>query len=141
DGGEPVLLTPEAADHAITLSTDGTYFVDAYSNATVPPVTVLLRADDGRTVATVAKAAIYRLLATGWPPPEEFTVKARDGKTDLYGMMFKPTDFVPSRKYPIVDYVYPGPQTGSVRGYGFTPSRADHQALAELGFIVVAVDG
>lgn len=141
DGGEPVLLTPEAADHSITLSPDGTYFVDAYSTSSVPPVTVLRRAADGSTVATVAKADISRLTATGWVPPEPFIVKARDGKTDLYGMMFKPTDFDPSRKYPIVDYVYPGPQTGSVRGYGFSPSRADHQALAELGFIVVAVDG
>jgi len=141
DGGEPVLLTPEAADHAITMSPEGTYFVDAYSTATVPPVTVLRRGTDGSTIATVAKADISRLLATGWVPPEPFTVKARDGKTTLYGMMFKPTDFDPSKQYPIIDYVYPGPQAGSVRGYGFSPSRADHQALAELGFIVIAVDG
>jgi dipeptidyl aminopeptidase/acylaminoacyl peptidase len=141
DGGEPVLLTPEAADHAITLSPDGTWFVDAYSTATVPPVTVLRRAADGSTVATVAKADISRLTATGWVPPEPFTVKARDGSTTLYGMMFKPTDFDPSKRYPIVDYVYPGPQAGSVRGYGFSPARADHQALAELGFVVVAIDG
>ncbi len=141
DGGKPVLLTPEAADHTITLSPDGTYFVDAYSTPVQPPVTVLRRADDGATVATIATADISRLKAAGWVPPVPFTVKARDGKTDLYGMMFKPTHFDPSKKYPVVDYIYPGPQTGSVRGRSFAAARADHQALAELGFIVVAIDG
>jgi dipeptidyl aminopeptidase/acylaminoacyl peptidase len=71
----------------------------------------------------------------------QFTVKARDGKTDLYGLMFKPTNFDPSKKYPIVDYVYPGPQTGSVGSRTFNAARGDHQALAELGFVVVAIDG
>jgi dipeptidyl aminopeptidase/acylaminoacyl peptidase len=141
DGGAPVLLTPEASDHDITLSPDGSYFVDVYSTPVVPPVTLLRRAGDGTTLATVATADISRLKAAGWVPPEPFTVKGRDGKTELYGMMFKPTNFDPARKYPIIDYVYPGPQTGSVRGYGFSASRADHQAVAELGFIVVAIDG
>ncbi len=141
DGGEPVLLTPEAADHTITLSPDGRLFVDAYSTPTTPPVTVLRQASDGHTVATVATADISRLLAAGWVPPTPFTVKARDGKTDLYGMLFKPTNFDASKKYPIIDYVYPGPQTGSVRGRSFSSARGDHQAMAELGFIVVAVDG
>ena len=144
DGGQPVLLTPEPADHEITLSDDGKYFVDSYSTTTTPPVTVLRDANDGQTiatVATVAKADITRLLATGWQPPVPFTVKARDGKTDLYGLMFKPTHFDPQKKYPIVDYVYPGPQTGSVDTFGFAASHYDHQSLAELGFIVVALDG
>src|SRR5690606_20715962 len=141
DGGEPVLLAPAAADPTVTLSPDGTWVVDACSAPVDPPVTVLRRADDGSTVATVAKADISRLKAAGWVPPVPFTVKARDGKTDLYGMMFKPTHFDANRKYPIVDYVYPGPQTGSVRGRSFSAARADHQALAELGFIVVAIDG
>ena len=141
DGGTPVLLTPEAADHAVTLSPDGRLFVDAYSTPTTPPVTVLRSADDGKTLATVATADISRLTAAGWVPPTPFTVKARDGKTDLYGMLFKPTHFDAAKQYPIIDYVYPGPQTGSVRGRSFSAARADHQALAELGFIVVAVDG
>ncbi|MFK2893400.1 S9 family peptidase [Dyella flagellata] len=141
DGGEPVLLTPEPADHTITLSDDGKYFVDSYSTTTNPPVTVLRDANDGHTLATVAKADIKRLLATGWQPPEQIVVKARDGKTDLYGLLFKPTHFDSSKKYPIVDYVYPGPQTGSVRTFGFSPAEGDHQALAELGFVVVALDG
>jgi dipeptidyl aminopeptidase/acylaminoacyl peptidase len=141
DGGEPTLLTPEAADHSVTLSPDGRLFVDAYSTPTTPPVTVLRRADDGRTVATVATADISRLRTAGWVPPIPFTVKARDGKTVLYGMLFKPTHFDAKKKYPLIDYVYPGPQTGSVRGRSFSPARGDHQAVAELGFIVIAVDG
>ena len=141
DGGQPTLLTPEDADHTISLSPDGKRFVDAYSTPTAPPVTVLRRAADGHTLATVATADISRLKAAGWVPPIPFTVKARDGKTELYGMMFKPTNFDPARKYPIIDYIYPGPQTGSVGGRSFLPSRGDNQALAELGFIVVAIDG
>ncbi|HVR82120.1 MAG TPA: prolyl oligopeptidase family serine peptidase, partial [Luteimonas sp.] len=141
DGGAPVLLTPEPADHRITLSPDGAYFVDSYSTPVAPPVTLLRRADDGKAVATVATADISRLRASGWMPPEPFTVKARDGKTELYGLMFKPTHFDPSKKYPIVDYVYPGPQTGSVGSRSFSAARSDHQALAELGFVVVAIDG
>lgn len=141
DGGKPTLLTPEDADHTISLSPDGKRFVDAYSTPTTPPVTLLRRAADGHTLATVATADISRLKAAGWVPPTPFTVKARDGKTELYGMMFKPTEFDPAKKYPIIDYIYPGPQTGSVGGRSFLPSRGDNQALAELGFIVVAIDG
>jgi dipeptidyl aminopeptidase/acylaminoacyl peptidase len=141
DGGKPTLLTPEAANHEITLSPDGKAFVDTYSSPTEPPVTVLRDSHDGHTLATVAKADISRLRAAGWVPPTPITVKARDGKTDLYGMLFKPTNFDPHKKYPIVDYIYPGPQTGSVRGRNFLASRGDNQALAELGFIVVAIDG
>ncbi len=141
DGGAPVLLTPENADHTISLSPDGKTFVDSYSTPTTPPVTVLRASVDGRIIATVAKADISRLKAAGWVAPVPFTVKARDGKTDLYGIMFKPSNFDPARKYPIIDYVYPGPQTGSVRGRSFMPARADHQAMAELGFIVIALDG
>ena len=141
DGGDVTLLTPEAADHTVSLSPDGSHFVDAYSTTTTPPVTVLRKSDDGSAVATVARADISRLKAAGWVAPEPFTVKGRDGKTDLYGVMFKPSNFDASKKYPIVNYVYPGPQTGSVRGRSFMPSHGDNQALAELGFIVVAIDG
>jgi dipeptidyl aminopeptidase/acylaminoacyl peptidase len=141
DGGEPTLLAPEPADHSITLSPDGHLFADAYATPTTPSITVLRSADDGHVVTTIAKADITRLRASGWQPPEPFTVKARDGKTTLYGLMFKPTHFDPNKKYPIVDYVYPGPQTGSVGTRSFNAARVDHQALAELGFIVVAIDG
>jgi len=141
DGGAPTLLAPEPADHTINLSPDGRLFVDAYSTPTTPPITVLRSAQDGHVVNSIAKADVSRLLATGWKAPEPFTVKGRDGKTDLYGLMFKPTHFDPSKKYPIIDYIYPGPQTGSVGSRSFNPARVDHQALAELGFIVVAIDG
>ena len=141
DGGKPVLLTPEEADHTITMSPDGKYFVDSYSTPVTPPVTVLRASADGHIVATIAKADISRLKAAGWVAPIPFTVKARDSKTTLYGIMFKPSNFDPNKKYPIVDYIYPGPQTGSVRGRSFLPSRGDNQALAELDFIVVALDG
>ena len=141
DGGAPVLLTPEVADHKVSLSPDGRYFVDAYSTPTQPPVTVLRRANDGGVVAEIAKADITRLQAAGWKPPMPITVKARDGRTELYGLMFKPSHFDPEKKYPIVDYIYPGPQTGSVGSRSFAAARVDHQALAELGFVVVAIDG
>src|SRR5690606_32615804 len=102
-------LTPEDADHAITLSPDGTYFVDAWSTPTTPPVTVLRDSDDGRTIATIATADDSRLRATGWVPPTPFTVKARDGETELHGLLFKPTDLDDTAKYPVVNYIYPGP--------------------------------
>ncbi|HET7675050.1 MAG TPA: DPP IV N-terminal domain-containing protein [Gammaproteobacteria bacterium] len=140
-GGKPELLTPEDADHTITMSPDGRYFIDSYSTPTTPPVTVLRAASDGHVIKTIARTDISRLKAAGWVPPVPFTVKARDGKTTLYGMMFKPTDFDPHKKYPVIDYIYPGPQTGSVRGFSFRSARSDNQALAELGFIVVAIDG
>ena len=141
DGSQPTLLTPEAADHTVDLSPDHKLFVDAWSTPTEPPVTVLRSAEDGHTVASIARADISRLKAAGWVPPVPIIVKARDGKTDLYGMMFKPSHFDPSKKYPVIDYIYPGPQVGSVRGRSFLPSRGDNQSLAELGFIVVAIDG
>jgi dipeptidyl aminopeptidase/acylaminoacyl peptidase len=141
DGGAPVLLTPEPANHDVTLSPDGTRFVDSYSTPATAPVTVLRDSSSGGITAEVARADLTRLRAIGWQAPESITVKARDGRTDLYGLLFKPTHFDPSKKYPVVDYIYPGPQTGSVGGRGFEAARRDHQALAELGFIVVAIDG
>ncbi|MGH8190870.1 MAG: DPP IV N-terminal domain-containing protein, partial [Rhodanobacteraceae bacterium] len=141
DTGRTTLLTPEDADHTIEMSPDGKTFVDSYSTPTTPPITVLRSADDGHVIATVAKADISRLNAAGWVPPIPITVKARDGKTPLYGLMFKPSNFDPAKKYPIIDYIYPGPQTGSVFTFSWMPARGDHQAMAELGFIVVAING
>ncbi len=139
--GKTTLLTPEDADHTITMSPNGRYFVDSYSTPTTPPVTVLRSSADGHIIATVARADISRLKATGWAPPQIIKIKARDGKTTLYGLMYKPTNFDPHKKYPIVDYIYPGPQTGSVCSFSFLHTCGDNQALAELGFIVVAIDG
>ena len=140
DGKGLALLTPEDADHQISLAPSGQYFVDAYSKPDVPPVTVL-RDLNGKSIVTLETADITRLRATGWKPPMPITVKARDGKTDLYGLMYVPTNLDRTKKYPIVNHVYPGPQTGSVGGRSFSPARGDAQSLAELGFIVVEIDG
>jgi dipeptidyl-peptidase-4 len=140
DGTGLTLLTPENADHNIALAPSGQYFVDAYSTPETPPVAVL-RDLNGKTIVTLETADISRLRATGWKPPMPITVKARDGKTDLYGLMYVPTNLDRAKKYPIVNHIYPGPQTGSVGGRSFSPARGDAQALAELGFIVVEIDG
>jgi dipeptidyl aminopeptidase/acylaminoacyl peptidase len=100
-----------------------------------------VRDADGKLVLALEKADITRLVAAGWKPPVPITVKARDGVTDLYGLMYKPTALDPARKYPIINHIYPGPQTGSVGGRSFNPARGDAQALAELGFVVVEIDG
>ena len=140
DGRNQQLLTPEDANHEISLSDSGKYFVDSYSKPDVPPVAVL-RDQDGKLVMNLEKADITKLTAAGWKPPVPITVKARDGQTDLYGLMYQPTTLDLSKKYPIINHIYPGPQTGSVGGRSFSPARGDSQALAELGFIVVEIDG
>src|SRR6266851_2836724 len=140
DGRDQTLLTPEDADHAVTSSPDGRYFVDVYSTPTQPQ-TAVARDGKGKVVVEVARQDITKLVAAGWVPPTPITVKARDGKTDLYGFLFKPTDFDASKKYPIVNNVYPGPQTGSCGPRSFTAAHRDMQSLAELGFIVVCIDG
>lgn len=140
DGKRDVeLLTPERANHRISLSPSGQHFVDSYSTPVEPPVTVF-RDNRGQNPVMLEKADISRLKEAGWQPPVPFSVKARDGETDLYGLMHKPTHFDPAKKYPIINYIYPGPQTGSVGSRSFSASRGDQQALAELGFIVVALD-
>ena len=133
-------LTPEAADHAIQISPDGRYIIDTYSTPDVPPK-VVLRNSSGTALMQLGQMDISRLLATGWKPPMMFTVLGRDGKTKLYGQLFRPTNFDPTKKYPIINNPYPGPQSGSVGSRSFVPSRGDRQALAELGFVVVTVDG
>jgi dipeptidyl-peptidase-4 len=143
DGKHQTLLTPEDAEHEITAAPDGSSFVDVYSTAQTPKVAVV-RDSNGKVLVTLAKQDISQLLAAGWKPPMPITVKARDGKTDLYGFLVRPTDFDPNKKYPLVDYVYPGPQDGSCGGpeaRSFSASRGDDQALADLGFVVVCIDG
>jgi len=140
DGKKISLLTPEPGNHEVSFSPSGRFFVDNYSQPDVPPIAVL-RDSNAKVVATLGKADISKLLASGWKPPTPFTVKARDGKTDLYGLLFKPTNFDPGRKYPIVNHIYPGPQGGSVGSRSFSVARGDVQALAELGFVVIELDG
>ena len=140
DGKNLALLTPEDANHEVTLSADAKYFVDSYSTPDY--------AADQRVARRIGQAARESgeggYLEAGRDRLEAaipFTVKARDGQTDIYGLMFKPTNFDPSKKYPIVNHIYPGPQTGSVGSRSFSAARGDTQALAELGFIVVEIDG
>ena len=140
DGTGMKLLTTENADHSITPSPDGRYFVDVYSTATQPQTTIV-RDHTGKLAVAVTHQDITKLVATGWVPPTPIIVKARDGKTDLYGYMFKPLKMDAAQKYPIINNIYPGPQTGSCGGRGFAAAHSDHQALAELGFIVVCIDG
>ena len=141
DGGDVQLLTPEDADHKVQLSDEGSFFIDTYSTSSAAPITVLRNLDSGASVKEIARADTKRLEAAGWRAPEKFTVKGRDGKTDVYGMMWKPSNFDSKKKYPIINYIYPGPQVGSIRTRSFATAQIDHQALAELGFIVVAIDG
>jgi dipeptidyl aminopeptidase/acylaminoacyl peptidase len=140
DGGTPTLLSPENAHHEIELAPDGRQFVDEYSTPTTPAVTVLRNAE-GQVVTELARLDASRLLATGWKPPTPITVKARDGTTDLYGLMYTPTSLDSTRSYPVVNHIYPGPWGSSVLSRSFGPDFIDFQALAELGFIVVTIDG
>ena len=139
DGTGLRLLTPDSANHAVALSPSGEYFVDSYSTPVVPPVTVV-RNRDGDIVIELERTDVSRLVASGWQPPEPFVVEARDGETELHGLMYKPTNFDSSRSYPVVNYLYPGPQSGSVGSRSFRASRGDKQSIAELGFVVVEVD-
>jgi len=140
DGKNLALLTPEDANHDVAFSPSARLFMDTYSKPDVPAVTVV-RDENGKLLHTVAKEDISRLVAAGWKPPVPITVKARDGVTDLYGLMFEPTNLDRSKKYPIVNNIYPGPQGGSVGSPSFSEARRDCQALAELGFVVVEIDG
>lgn len=140
DGTGLTLLTPEEADHTVSFSPDGKYFVDAYSRADVPTISVIRRADDGRVVKELEKADVSQLTAMGWRPPEPFKAKAADGKTDLYGLIWRPTNFDPKKSYPVIENIYTGPQAAYVPKT-FAAYRHQQQAIAELGFITVFVDG
>jgi len=140
DGKGYLALTPEDGHHRVQMSASGRFFVDTASTPERAP-TVVLRDALGKVVMPLEKADISRLEAMGWKPPMTFSVKGRDGKTDIYGQLFRPTNFDPAKKYPIINQAYPGPQAGSVGGRAFTAARGDKQALAELGFVVVSIDG
>jgi len=140
DGGPVELLTPENADHNVSFSPDGKYLVDAYSRPDTIPISVV-RAPSGAIVKELQRANISRLVTAGWTMPIPFTVKARDGQTDLEGLLYRPSRIVPGRKYPVIDYIYPGPQVGSVGGRQFNVNPGGSaRSLAELGFYVVQVD-
>ena len=139
DGSDLTCLTPEKGTHSINPSDDWNYFTTTYSSTDNPPIT-LLKNRDGETLKEINRVDISELLNNNWQKPIEFTVKARDNETDLYGIMHLPSFYNENDKYPVLNYIYPGPQAGSVRNYSFSTTRRDFQSLAELGFIVVAVD-
>jgi dipeptidyl-peptidase-4 len=141
DGKNNVSLTPDNGTHSVQISPDGKYVVDTFSQPDVAPETTLRDGKTGALIMPLEKADISKLLATGWKPPMQIKMKAADGKTDIYGMLFRPTNFDPGKKYPIINNAYPGPQSGSVGSRAFTAARGDKQALAELGFVVVSIDG
>jgi len=140
DGKNLTLLSPGAGTHSVSFSPSENYFIDTYSKPDVPSVTVL-RDMNGKQITELEKTDVSRLKAAGWKPPTPFSVKSANGKMDVYGIMFTPTNLDPNRKYPVVDYIYPGPQSGSVGSWSFSAARGDHQALAELGFVVVVIEG
>ncbi len=144
DGKGLTLLTPENANHLVSFSPDKKYFVDNYSQPDVPTVSVL-RNTEGKLIATLETADISQLKASGWIAPQPITVKSADGRWDLYGLMFAPPNREAGKKYPVVNYVYPGPQGGSMgsrtAGWSFSASNRDNQSLAALGFVVVVIEG
>lgn len=141
DGSNLKLLTPENATHDIEFSSDYEYFVDNYSRVDRKPKSVVRKSSDGSIAMNLEEADIKDLEATGWQHPEPFKVKARDGETDIYGVIYRPTNFDPDKKYPVIDGTYSGPQavrTPKSFGRGY---RNSDQPLAELGFIIINVDG
>ena len=141
DGKNNVSLTPDNGTHSVQISPDGKYVVDTFSQPDVAPEITLRDGKTGALIMPLEKADISKLLATGWKPPMQIKMTAADGKTDIYGLLFRPTNFDPAKKYPIINQAYPGPQSGSVGSRAFTAARGDRQALAELGFVVVSIDG
>ena len=139
DGTNFTNLTPSKGTHSVTISDDYSLLIDTYSTTTEPPITVL-RNGFGEKIMDLEIADISELKEKNWQAPVEFSVKARDGKTDLYGIMCLPSHYNANKKYPVLNYIYPGPQSGSIGNYGFRPVWRDFQAVAELGFVVVAVD-
>lgn len=137
DGTGLTDLTPEPANHSITLA-DST-FLDTYSRADMAPVTVLRRLSDGSVIRELERADISAYEKAGWKMPEVFSAKGRDGQTDIWGIIIRPTDFDPSKKYPVIENIYAGPHSAFVPK-SFLTFTAMHE-LAELGFIVVQIDG
>ena len=139
DGTELECLTPEKGTHNITPSQDWSYFTTTFSTTNNPPKT-LLKNRSGDVLKEIASADISQLLKNNWQEPVEFSVKARDNETDIYGLLYLPSFYNENHKYPVLNYIYPGPQSGSIGNYSFSVARRDFQALAELGFVVLGVD-
>jgi dipeptidyl aminopeptidase/acylaminoacyl peptidase len=137
DGSGLTRLTEADGDHTVKFSTDMRYYVDTWSRVDAPSVAELRRTEDKKPIMELERGEIDPLLEAGWKVPESFTAVGRDGKTDIWGVIYKPTNFDPSKKYPVVESIYSGPQGSFVP----TAFSASVQPLAELGFIVVQIDG
>ncbi|UCS91847.1 S9 family peptidase [Echinicola marina] len=133
-------LSQEKANHQISLSPDKKYFVDHYSRQDMPAVTVLKSLESGDKVMDLEKADISEIEKEGWKAPEIFSAKGRDGKTDIWGLIIKPRNFDPKKSYPVIEYIYAGPHDSFVPK-SFAPNYRGLNELAELGFIVVQIDG
>jgi dipeptidyl aminopeptidase/acylaminoacyl peptidase len=139
DGTGLTRLTSADANHHVAFSTDMRFFVDTHSRVDMAPVSELRRAQDASLVAEIERGDLTALSAAGWRAPEVFTAMGRDGKTDIWGVIFRPTNFDPARRYPVIENVYAGPQGSFVpKSFG---AYSAMQAQAELGFIVVQIDG
>jgi len=139
DGKNLQNLSPDKGTHFFTVSPSWDYFVDTYSTTENPSVSVL-RNTKGELITELETADISELIAKNWQQPIEFKVKARDNDTDLFGIMYLPSHYDENKSYPVLNYLYPGPQSGSIRNYAFNAVKRDFQAVSELGFIVVTVN-
>ncbi len=139
DGSELTRLTAAEANHNGAYSSDGQFFVDNYSRLDLPPVLELRRTSDNSVLATLERGDMSELTKTGWHAPEVFTATGRDGKTDIWGIIIRPTNFDPKKKYPVIENIYAGPQ-GSFVPKSFL-AYSSMMAQADIGFIVVQIDG
>ncbi len=139
DGSGLTPLAPEDANHSAAYSDDMKYFADFYSRVDTAPVLALRRADDGGVVMELDRGDITALEQAGWKPPEVFVAKGRDGRTDIWGVLYRPSNFDPAKKYPVIESIYAGPQGSFVpKSFG---AYNGMQSIAELGFVVVQIDG
>jgi dipeptidyl-peptidase-4 len=133
------IMTEGDGIHQIEFSVDRRFFIDRWSRVDQPPVSELRDADDGKLICELERADWSELLETGWIPPERFVAKGRDGKTDIYGIIIRPSNFDPKCRYPVIEQIYAGPQGAFVpKSFGL---QTRQHAIAELGFIVVQIDG
>jgi dipeptidyl aminopeptidase/acylaminoacyl peptidase len=139
DGSGLTVLTEGDGTHQIEFSPDRRFLLDRYSRVDLPSVTELRRTADGKLVCALERADASEVLKSGWRPPEAFVAKGRDGTTDIYGVICRPRNLDPAKKYPVVEEIYAGPQ-GSFVPKGFS-TRTPGQSLTDLGFIVVKIDG
>jgi len=139
--GQIVNLTPEALDHEVTISDDGQTFIDRMSDPHTPTRTLLRSATDGHVILPLGVASPNALLATGFTPPEQFETLADDGRTELYGMIWRPKTFDPRHSYPVIENVYAGPTTHIVPQTYAMAVAGGAESMAQLGFVVVAIDG